>query len=71
MLPLVALAVRNLVASPVTTACLAWSGKMIAKILARQLQLPEAVVHDAGRYVYAQIDSFERALLSGLLGKRA
>jgi len=71
MLPLLALVVPNLVASPVTTACLTWSARMIAKILARQLQVPEALVHDAGRYVYAQIDSFERTLLDGLLGKRA
>ena len=67
MLPLLALAVRKLVSSPVTTNCLAWSGRLIAKILARQLQVPEALVHDTGRYVYAQIDSFERALLHSLL----
>ena len=68
MLPLLAL--RTLVASPMTTACLAWSAKLIARILARQLHVPEALVHDAGRYVYAQIDSLERALLTGLLGRR-
>jgi hypothetical protein len=67
MLPLLTLAVRTVVSSPVTTVCLAWSARLIAKILARQLQMPEALVHDAGRYVYAQVDTFERQLLHGLL----
>jgi hypothetical protein len=69
MSPLPIAAVRILVSSPVTTACLAWSAKLIAKILARQLQVPEALVHDAGRYAFAQIDTFERQLLAGLLGR--
>ncbi len=69
MLVLLALAVRTLVASPITTAGLAWSARLAANILARQLQVPEALVHDAGCYVYAQIDSLERALLKGLLGR--
>jgi hypothetical protein len=69
MLPLLIAAVRILVSSPITATCLAWSTKLIAKILARQLQVPEALVHDAGRYVYAQIDTLERQLLAGLLGR--
>jgi hypothetical protein len=71
MLPLLTLAVCIVVSSQVTTACLGWSARLIAKILARQLQMPEALVHDAGRYVYAQLDAFERQLLHGLLGRNS
>ena len=67
MLPLLAALIRTIAASSITTICAAWAGKLLARILARQLQVPEALVHDAGRYVYAQIDSFERQLLHGLL----
>jgi len=69
MLPLLTLALRAVATSSVPTACLAWSARLIAKIVARQLQGPEALVHDAGRYVYAQIDIVERQLLHGLRGR--
>ncbi len=68
MLPLLTIAIR-VASSPVTTTCLSWLGKLIARIVARQLQVPEALVHDAGRYVHAQIDTFERQLWRGLLGR--
>ncbi len=68
MLPLLFAAARSVTTSPAATACLAWLAKVIAKILARQLQMPEALVHDVGRYVYAQIDTLERQLKQGLLG---
>ena len=63
MLPVLFATARSVTTSPAATACLAWLAKMIAKILARHLQMPEALVHDAGRYVHAQIDTFERQLL--------
>ncbi len=67
MLPLLAAAIRTIASSSIATACLAWSARLIAKILARQLQVPEALVRETGRYVYVQIDSFERRLLLSLL----
>lgn len=69
MLPLATTLIRTLASSSITTACIAWFGKLLARVVARQLQVPEALVHDAGRYGYAQIDLFERQLLHGLLGK--
>jgi hypothetical protein len=67
MLPLLIATARTVAASPIAAACLSWSGKLIARLVARQLQVPEALVHDAGRYIYAQIDSFERRLKHDLL----
>jgi hypothetical protein len=67
MLPLLIATVRRVATSPVPTACLAWSGKLITRMVARQLQVPETLVHDAGRYIYARIDSFERRLVHDLL----
>jgi hypothetical protein len=69
MLPLVIALTRTVASSSITTTCTAWLGKFFARAIARQLQVPEALVHDTGRYVYARIDLFERQLLSGLLGK--
>ncbi len=46
-----------------------WIGKFVARIVARQLQVPETLVHDTGFYIYTRVDLFERALLSGLFGK--
>ena len=69
MLPLVITLIRTVAASALATALIAWSGKFVARIVARQLQVPETLVRDTGRYVYAQVDLFERALLSGLFGK--
>ena len=68
MLHLLTALIRTIVTSSLATAGVAWLGKLLARALARQLQVPEALVHDAGCYVYAQIDSFERQLLRGLLG---
>jgi hypothetical protein len=69
MLHLVAMLIRAVVTSRVVTALVAWLGKLLTRALARQLQIPEALVHSAGLYVYAQIDTFERQLLHGLLGR--
>jgi len=69
MLHLLAALIRTIVRSSITTVFVAWAGKLAARALARQLQVPEAPVHDAGLYVYAQIDLFERQLLHGLRGK--
>jgi len=69
MLPLVIPVIRTVASSSLTTACAGWIGKLFARVIARQLQLPETLVRDAGCYVCARIDLFERALLHGLLGK--
>jgi hypothetical protein len=69
MLPLVITLTRTAVSSSIATACTAWLGKFFARVVARQLQVPEALVRDASFYVYARIDLFERQLLSGLLGR--
>jgi hypothetical protein len=69
MLPLVITLIRTVAASALATAVIAWSGRFVARLVARQLQVPETLVHDTGRYVYAQVYLFERALLSGLFGK--
>ena len=61
--------IRRLAASPLTALCVACLARLITRILARQLQMPEALVHDAGRYLYARVDTFERQLLYRLLGK--
>jgi len=68
MLPLIVPVVRTIASSSLTTACAGWIGKLFARVIARQLQVPETLVRDAGFYVYARIDLFERALLHGLLG---
>jgi hypothetical protein len=69
MLPLAITLIRTVATSAPATALIGWIGKFAARIVARQLQVPEALVRDAGSYVYARIDLFERALLSGLLDK--
>ena len=69
MLHLITPLIRTIATSSMTTALIAWLGKVLARAVARQLQVPEALVHSAGLYVYAQIDLFERQLLHGLLGK--
>lgn len=69
MLPLAIALIRTIHNAALATALIAWTGKFAARIVARQLQVPEALVRDAGSYVYARIDLFERALLSGLLGR--
>jgi hypothetical protein len=69
MLHLVAPLIRTIVRSSIAIAVVAWLSKLLTRALARQLQVPEALVHSAGLYVYAQIDMFERQLLHGLLGK--
>jgi len=66
MLHLVAALIRTIVTSTIVTAFAAWAGRLLARIVARQLHVPEALVHDAGRYVYARIDHFERRLLRSL-----
>ena len=70
MLHFPAALIRTIVTSSVTTAFAAWAGKLLARLVARQLQMPEALVHAAGHYVYARIDAFERQLLHSLLGWR-
>lgn len=69
MLHLITPLIRTIAASSMTTALIAWLSKLVARAVARQLQVPEALVHSAGLYVYAQIDTFERQLLHSLLGK--
>ena len=61
--------IRTLITSPVTAICVAWLGRLLTRTLARQLQMPEAVVRDAGLYLYACVDGFERQLLQVLLSK--
>jgi hypothetical protein len=70
MLHLVAMLIRAVVTSRVVTALVAWLGKLLTRAVARQLQVPETLVHTAGLYLYARIDTFERQLLHGLLGWR-
>lgn len=70
MLHLVAAAIRAVVTSSIVTALVAWLGKLLTRAVAQQLQIPEALVHGAGLYLHAQIDTFERQLLYGLLGWR-
>ena len=65
MLHLAAL-IRTVIASRVVATFAAWIGRLLARLVARQLQVPEALVHDLGRYLYAQVDSFERRLLQSL-----
>ena len=69
MLPLVIPLIRAVATCPLTTAGTTWLGRFSVRVVARQLQVPEALVHDAGFYIYTRIDLFERALLSGLFGK--
>ena len=69
MLPLVIALLRTIATSSLATVFTRWLGNLFARAVARQLQVPEALVRDAGCYVYARVDLFERALLSGLLGK--
>ena len=68
MLPLLTSLIHIIISAPLTTAVVSWLGRLIARAVARQLQVPEALVHEAGRYVYARIDCFERQLLHGLIG---
>lgn len=70
MLHIVAMLIRAVVTSRVVTALVAWLGKLLTRAVARQLQIPEALVHATGLYLCARIDSFERQLLHGLLGWR-
>lgn len=70
MLHLVAVLIRAVVTSSIVTALVAWLGKLLTRAVARQLQVPETLVHAAGLYLYARIDTFERQLLHGLLGWR-
>jgi hypothetical protein len=65
MLSLVIALIRTVAA----TAFIGWIGRFAARLVARQLQMPEALVRDAGCYIYARVDLFERALFSGLFGK--
>jgi hypothetical protein len=67
MLPLLLALIRTFASSPITTACVAWLGRLVTRLLARQLQMPEALVHNTGLYVYASIDSIERRLLRTVL----
>ena len=60
---------RAVVTSPLIAHGTAWLGRLATRVLARQLQVPEAVVYSAGFYLYACIDTFERQLLQLLLGK--
>jgi len=69
MLPLVISIFRAVATSSLATACTGWLARFLAHVVARQLQVPETLVRDAGFYVYTRIDLFERALLSGLLRK--
>jgi len=61
---------RAALTSRLATRCVAWFGRLITRALARQLQLPEALVHDGCLYLYSRVDLFERRLLDGLLGRR-
>jgi hypothetical protein len=70
MLHLIAALTRAVVTSSIVTALVAWLGRLLTRAVARQLQVPEALVHAAGLYLYARIDVFERQLLHGLLGWR-
>jgi len=47
MLPLIVPVVRTIASSSLTTACAGWIGKLFARVIARQLQVPEALVRDA------------------------
>jgi hypothetical protein len=69
MLPLLAALIRTVATSSITSALVGWAGKLVTRAVARQLQVPEALVHLAGLYLYAQIDTFERQLLHSVLGK--
>lgn len=70
MLHLIAALIRAVVASSTVTALVAWLGKLLTRAVARQLQVPDALVHAAGLYLRARIDTLERQLLHGLLGWR-
>jgi len=70
MLHLIAALIRAIVTSSIVTALVAWLGKLLTRAVARQLQVSEALVHTAGLYLHAQIDTFERRLLHRLLGWR-
>ena len=69
MLHLLLALIRALIASPLTALCAAWLGCLLTRVLARQLHMPEAFVRDAGLYLYACLDSFERRLLRTMLGR--
>jgi hypothetical protein len=62
---------RAALTSRLATTCAAWFGRLITRALARQLQLPEALVHDGCLYLYSCVDLFERRLMRGLLGRRS
>ena len=66
--PLIAL-IHALTASPLAAYCISWLGRLVTRALARQLNVPEAVVYSAGLYLYACVDTFERQLMQLLLGK--
>ena len=70
MLHLAATLIRAVVTSSIVSAIVTWLGKLLTRAVARQLQLPDALVHAAGLYLYARIDTFERQLLHSLLGWR-
>jgi hypothetical protein len=70
MLHLIAALIRAVVTSSIVSAIVTWLGKLLTRAVARQLQLPDALVHAAGLYLYARIDTFERQLLHSLLGWR-
>jgi hypothetical protein len=69
MLHLLIALIRTVIASPLAAACAAWFGHLLTRLVARQLKVPEALVHDAGRYLYACVDTFERRLLRSMTGK--
>lgn len=65
MFHLVAL-IRALICSQRFAALTAWLGRLAGRVLARQLQMPEALVHETGLYLYRRVDAFERRLLRQL-----
>jgi hypothetical protein len=68
MMPLALLTLSGrLLASPHAAGCVAWLARLLTRIIARQLQLPEALVHATGLYIYSRVDAFERSMLKSLI----
>jgi len=69
MARLIIASIRALPAAPLAAYCAAWLGRLVTRVLARQLQMPEAAVQDAGLYLCAYLETFERQLLQVVLSK--
>jgi hypothetical protein len=68
MIPIVIAAIHRLIVSPEIAACGRLLLRCATRLVARELQIPEPLVHDASRYLCARVDLLERRLLAVMFG---